>query len=137
MTELAKQQYIIMMRSGIEKRIDIKTTQRLQKVLQKLETHMFVVIDDELQETVNTADITGIFAPQTVEAHLRRKRGQWQASDGSWHDRGEKYDAPSADEKIIIKKREDAIKNCGKCISGWIKHDDKKTMFPCRCLKNL
>ena len=47
----------------------------------------FIELDGEV---LNTADIVGIFSPQTVENMIRRKNGQWQGKDGKWYNRGDR-----------------------------------------------
>jgi len=61
---------------------------KLQKVLNGLTNHLFVTIPST-GETINTADLSGIFNPKTIEEVLRRKRGQWQCEYGSWHSKNE------------------------------------------------
>lgn len=88
MTQLAKQLMCIQMRSGVEIWVEKERVETLQDILTKITGSKFITFDDQ---TINTADIVGIFAANTMEAHTRRKNGQWQCSvRGEYHDRGEK-----------------------------------------------
>ena len=47
----------------------------------------FIKIDDEI---INSADIVGVFTPQTMDEITRRKNGQWKCQNEKWHDKFKK-----------------------------------------------
>jgi len=85
MNDLSKNLYCLVMRNGIQ---IWKEKERLEKIMLSLGSgQRFVEIDGEF---VNTADILGIFTPQTMEELNRRKNGQWKCEYGQWHERHDK-----------------------------------------------
>jgi predicted transcriptional regulator len=82
MQEITKKQQMIQMRSGIELYIDEEKSIKLQRVLQEIKESKFIQFENQ---TLNTADIVGIFDIDTVENAKRQKRGEWQCEKGEWH----------------------------------------------------
>lgn len=74
------------MRSGVEIWLEQERAERLQEELQKITQSKFIRLDDQ---TMNTADIVGVFAASTMSEHTRRKNGEWQCQKGVWHKRHE------------------------------------------------
>lgn len=84
MNNLTKNLKCILMRNGVEIWKESERMNNLAENLIRLTKSSFVKIDEEI---INTADILGIFTPQTLEAYNRRKKGQWQCQWGGWHDK--------------------------------------------------
>jgi hypothetical protein len=89
MNELANSQMCIVMRNGIEIWVDKDRALRLQAVLKGLSVNKFIDFDDR---SINTADILGVFNPQDMDLHTRRKNGEWQCDKGRWHSKGQMCD---------------------------------------------
>lgn len=92
MTQLSKNLMCIQMRSGVEIWAEQERVEELQKILKTLKSHIFVNYDNQ---TVNTADIVGIFDAETMSNHTHRKNGQWQCDSSKWHDKFEKCECDS------------------------------------------
>lgn len=84
---LTKNLMAIVMRNGIEIWAEEEKIRNLQRILTIGKESKFIEIDGE---TINTADIIGIFLPKTMEELVRRKNGQWKCSWGNWHEKGER-----------------------------------------------
>lgn len=85
--KLAKNLYCVQMRSGVEIWIEQEKVSKLQNVLTSLREHKFLFFNDQ---TINTADVVGVFKAETMEAYIRRRNGQWICKEGTWHERGQK-----------------------------------------------
>ena len=88
MTKLAKQLLCVCMRNGVQLWHEKERIEKLQSILEKSTGHHFITFDDQ---TINTADIVGIFSADTMQDLNRRKNGQWQCHVGTWHDKQNKY----------------------------------------------
>lgn len=114
---LARPQKCVVIRGGFEIWVDVEKANRLQMELENLKTHLFITWG---KDQFNTADVTGIFSPETMDERTRRKNGQWQCQAGSWHDRFEKCACGSREQRewnIALAK---AIIDCGECSGGFI-----------------
>ena len=77
----------ILMRNGIRKWLDVEQSKKFRNFLHDMEGTKFIGIGGE---TINTADILGVFYPKTLEALWHEKRGDWQCSScGKWLQRSE------------------------------------------------
>lgn len=134
--ELTKSLVCIQMRSGVEVWIEANRADNVQATLQAITQSKFIKLDNQ---TLNTADIVGVFQASTMEAATRRKNGQSQCKEGSWHDKGEKCDCLPRKERETIERRNAAVKACGKCTSGFItvQVDGVSVAQRCDCLKDL
>lgn len=83
MTELAKKQVCVLIRSGLELWIDAEREEELEKVLAD-STKRFIRINGQL---VNPFEVLGVFTPDAMEDRQRRKNGQWKCLKGNWHDK--------------------------------------------------
>ena len=83
--EISKQLVCISLRNGIEIWLEEEKAENLKKILANSKESKFINIG---KETINTADIVGIFTPQTMEEIIRRRSGQWKDKYGKWQDRG-------------------------------------------------
>jgi hypothetical protein len=84
---IALNQMCIVMRDGTQIWLEREQAKTVQAMLDKAARSMFLHIGEE---TINTADIIGIFTPQRLEETTRRHNGQWKCKYGFWHDRNEK-----------------------------------------------
>jgi len=132
MKELVKNLYCIQMRTGVEIWVEHERAVKLQNILSNITGSKFILFEEE---TINTADIVGIFKAGTMQDLTRRKNGQWLCQNGTWHQRGDKCTCVSQEEREYQQKRTEAIKNCGKCSNGWTQGENG--MRPCDCLKNI
>lgn len=107
----------VQMRSGVELWLEHDRLERLQEALQNITSSKFIKLDDQ---TINSADIVGIFTALTMADYTHRKNGQWKCEKGNWHDRGTKCECMSQKDKQLITRRDEAIRNCGKCRHGFI-----------------
>ncbi len=76
----------IVIRGGLEIWLEEKKIKNLQKILSQGRESKFIELDEE---TINTADITGIFTAQTMKEFAHRKSGEWKCGYGHYHKRGE------------------------------------------------
>jgi hypothetical protein len=76
----------ILTRSGVEIWIEEERIKSLKEELVSLRESKFLKIDEQY---VNTADIVGIFTPDTMASMRRRQKGEWQCDKGVWHQRNE------------------------------------------------
>jgi len=84
---LLKNLFCIQMRSSAEIWVEKERAQKLQTLLEGISTHRFVLFEDE---TVNTADIVGIFSAETMLEVAHRKNGEWKCEHGRWYGKFEK-----------------------------------------------
>ena len=74
----------IVLRNGLELWLEEEAVRNLKKVLTHSSQSKFVEICNEV---INTADITGIFTPQTMDEFKRRKNGAWKCNYNEWHEK--------------------------------------------------
>lgn len=86
---ITKIQLCIQMRSGTELWLDEDRIRRIQSLLENIESSKFLNIDGQ---TINTADIVGIFDAKTMAELVRRKNGEHLCKHGVWHKRGDVCD---------------------------------------------
>lgn len=98
MQELSKKLMCISLRNGIEIWEEDEKTQKLQQLLSTIKVSTFVHFQDQ---TINTADIVGIFNPNTMDDHTRRKNGQWKCVGNEWHDKGQKCECLNEEQEKI------------------------------------
>ncbi len=82
--EVSKNLMCVLMRSGVEIWLENDRVEFLKNILQTAKESKFVDLDGQF---LNTADISGIFTPEAMEDRKRRKNGEWQDKNGSWHQR--------------------------------------------------
>jgi len=93
MNELSKNLMCVQMRSGVEIWLEAEKAETLQKALQGITQSKFVMHEGQ---TINTADIVGVFFADTMSDHTRRKNGEYQCPKGTWHTRNQKCDCREA-----------------------------------------
>jgi len=84
--KITNKEKVIIMRNGVEIWLEEKRADELIRLLEITETK-FVKINGEM---INSADITGVFEPMSVEDMKRRKNGQWKCEFGKWHEKNTK-----------------------------------------------
>ena len=86
-TQLSHNLVCVQMRSGVEIWLEADKAETLQEALQNISQSKFIRHEGQ---TINTADIVGVFNASTMAEHTRRKNGEWQCSQAVWHKRNEK-----------------------------------------------
>ena len=87
----------LVMKSGLIHWLTPETASKLENSLANQEAHGFVKIT-ELGITINTADIgDGILTMVQYTALLRKKQGDWQCEDSTWHSKGQRSCTCKAD----------------------------------------
>lgn len=77
----------VVLRNGTELPLTSEQGTRLQSLLCDVMTsHKFIGVGEN---TINTADIVGVFQADELEEFSRKKNGQWQCKYDTWHDKGE------------------------------------------------
>lgn len=128
--ELSRSVVCIQMRSGVEVWIESARADNLQATLQAITQSKFIKLDNQ---TLNTADIVGVFQASTMEAATRRKNGQTQCKEGAWHDKNEKCDCIPRKSRERHEQMAQAIKACGKCVAGFVTTADGSAA-KCECI---
>lgn len=136
--QLSKIQFCVVMRNGIELWIDEDKAKNLQRALRELNASKFI---DFGIHSINTADIVGLFTAEDLDAHTRRKNGQWRCDKGVWHDKTTKCECAPIEIMIQRSKRFEAYTKCGKCNKGYVEVTDSfngaRTMQICDCQEGL
>lgn len=83
MNEITKQKIIISLSNGAEIYLN-KENYEIFKI--EIEKNQFVEVGNEF---INKSHIVGVLSPETMEAVIRRKNGQWKDSKGVWRNKGE------------------------------------------------
>lgn len=89
MNKMSKVLYCVQMRSGVEIWVEQEKATRLQNILETITKSTFINFEDQ---TMNTADIVGVFSATTMADLTRRKNGEWQCKAGNWHKKSEECD---------------------------------------------
>lgn len=85
--ELSVKLMCILLRSGVEIWIEEERIESLKKILTASKESKFIELNNEV---INTADVVGIFTPETMKTKEKIKQGQWQCEACKrWHPRGE------------------------------------------------
>src|SRR3990167_8521064 len=100
-TELSKNLMCVQMRSGVEVWAEKERVAVLQEMLEKMTGTKFVNYEDQ---TINTADIVGIFSAETMQELTRHKNGEWKCKWNEWHERKDKCEC--VDPKKVKEKEE-------------------------------
>ncbi len=101
MNELTTKLMCVQMRTGVEIWVDGEKSQRLQQVLQGITQSKFIHHDGQ---TINTADIVGVFTAGTMEEHTRRRKGEWKCAQNNWHERKTECRCLSASQKELLEQ---------------------------------
>jgi len=86
MNEISKNLRCVLLRSGIEIWAEEEKIKNLETILKGLTESKFIGIEGQ---TINTADISGIFSAELMAEKTRRKNGEWQDEKGVWHLQGD------------------------------------------------
>lgn len=76
----------IVMKSGVIMWVSKETGERIDDHLEKQSGHTFVRIR-ELGQTINTAQVEGVYTQETYADYVKVKKGMWQCEFREWHDR--------------------------------------------------
>lgn len=83
--------HVIAMKGGLTLLVSAETAIRLSKHLVDQEAHSFVKVD-EIGETVNTAEIEGVYTPEKHQEMMRLRGGEYLCSFAKWHEKKQKCD---------------------------------------------
>lgn len=120
--ELSKSLFCVLMRNGVEIWMESERVEKLQALIENISGTKFINFDSQ---TINTADILGIFSAETMDEHTRRKNGQWKCENNFWHDHDTRCNCVYNKKCIVC-----GVKNplsevstsegtkCGECWSG-------------------
>lgn len=78
----------VVMKGGLVHWVGEDTAQRIQGALQAQRAHSFMKIT-ELDITINTAEIEGVYTMEQYEDIAKVKQGMWQCEFRIWHKRRE------------------------------------------------
>jgi len=84
MNELAKSLYCVELRNGIQLWLEEEKADKIRHILLTTE-NKFIQYEEQ---TINVADIVGVFRASTMEEATRRKNGQWKDKKGNWQEKG-------------------------------------------------
>jgi len=87
MIELKK--YPIMMKTGLIHWVAKEVHDKAQDILANQSGHQFIKIK-ELDITINTANIEGVYNDQQFEEYKMIKQGMWQCEYKEWHTKGKR-----------------------------------------------
>lgn len=80
----------LVMKSGLIHWLSEETAAKLENSLAAQEAHGFIKIT-ELGITINSADIgDGILTMVQYQALLKKKQGEWQCEEGTWHTKSQR-----------------------------------------------
>lgn len=99
MNEVSKSLLCVSMRNGVEMWVEKEKAEKLQEALQRITQSKFIRYEGQ---TVNTADIVGIFDASTMADLTRRKNGQWKCKKGEWHESRQDCDCGVSYEELSI-----------------------------------
>lgn len=97
MRTITKDLKCILLRNGVELWVETNRIAQLVELIRNTQGSRFIEYEGQV---INTADVTGIFTPETMDAYTRRKNKQWQCSFGNWHDWREKCDCKRSQTEI-------------------------------------
>ena len=80
--ELSVNLYCVCMRNGVKIWVEKSKAEELQSVLQRIDGNKFILFENQ---TMNSADIVGVFSAETMEDLVHEKNGEWKCDKGNWH----------------------------------------------------
>lgn len=83
-TALSKNLMCVRIRSGIEFWMERENARIFQEILKRLTQSTFLEIEGE---SINSADIEGIYSAERMETFTRHKNGMWKCKFGTWHEK--------------------------------------------------
>jgi len=99
-TSLQKLSMCVLMRQGVEIWVENEKAEKLQEVLQGITQSKFIRYEGQ---TINTADIVGVFSPETLDNQKRIKRGERLCKQGTWHSREQDCECVDEETKKALK----------------------------------
>lgn len=79
----------LVMKSGLVHWITDATAERIQQELETQTAHRFMKIR-ELNVTINTAEVEGMYTMEQYEDFGKVKQGMWKCEYGKWHNKGKR-----------------------------------------------
>jgi hypothetical protein len=126
----------ICMRAGAQLWVERDRVANLQPLLQQSTGHIFVSFGNQ---TINTADIVGIFGAEAIGELTMRKNGKWRCGFSEWHKRGDDCNRPDQRLEDVYGERRKLIKACQVCLGegrkGLMGVEGKKVCD--RCNRNV
>lgn len=104
MNELSVSLMCVQMRTGIELWMEKDRADKLQAALQNITSSKFIMHDGQ---TINSADIVGIFDAKTMEETTRRKNFEYKCKRGTWHAKGQTCDCAAPMEYFEAESTDD------------------------------
>lgn len=104
----------IILRSGVPVWVSEEIGRKFQASISEQGGHRLLFIN-ELQRTINTADVSDVCGPDQYADYIRVKRGEWQCPQGNWH--GKRQDGCDCKKSVwaklaqVKRDREDAELN--------------------------
>jgi hypothetical protein len=99
---IPKDERTILMRNGLSHFVNVETADKIREILATHSGHRFVTIS-ELNITINTADITGVYTMDEYSDLMKIKEGMRKCPYGKWHAKKEECQCK---QEIEARKRE-------------------------------
>lgn len=138
--DITKNQICLLLRNGVQFWMSQEKSDILYEIINPTDPNKprpdFIRLGDENARFFRT-EISGFFTPLQVEELTRRKNGQWQCQNGTWHDRFVKCECISKEVKTIVQTLEEKIRNCGQCRDGYVDYRDQNGSWlssKCHCI---
>ena len=99
--EITKKLMCVYIRNGIEIWLEDDRLEKMKQILQGGGGSKFIEISGQF---INTADIVGIFTPESMADLVRHKRGDWRCKHGEWHVKNEYCECWKKDKQTFTEK---------------------------------
>lgn len=120
--DITKNQICLLLKNGVQFWMSQEKSDLLYETICPTDPNKarpeFIRLGDENARFFRT-EISGFFTPLQVEELTRRKNGQWQCQNRTWHDRFTKCECINQETRFAVQTLEEKIKNCGKCKEGY------------------
>lgn len=83
-TEIETKKLVIVMKNGMAHWVREDTGKKAETHIVTQTAHSFIKIQ-ELDQTINTAEISGIYTPQVYQDLKRTEAGEYKCAWGTWH----------------------------------------------------
>ena len=88
MNEIQNIQHAVVMKNGIVLFISAEKAHTLSDHLTSQTAHSFIELTD-IHQTINSADISGVYSPEQYQEYLRVQAGEYQCAYRHWHKKRE------------------------------------------------
>lgn len=95
-----------MMKSKVPLIVKDETGRKIETHVQNQERHTFIRIE-ELDITINTAEVEAIYTEKQYTEATRVKNGDWLCDRFNWHTKGEKCECRKREAEEIRKKNQE------------------------------